>query len=193
MAMHVDPTRVHPFATRAALGAWFARHHAQEPELWVKLSKVGTGVDSVRWEDCVLEALTWGWIDAIRKSFDDVAYLQRLTPRTTRSIWSLKNCGHAEQLIADGHMQPTGLAQVQAAKADGRWERAYAGPADMVMPDEFLTALAAVPLAQAMYDGLDKRNRFAIYLRLQTAKRAETRARRTAQFVEQLARGETIV
>jgi uncharacterized protein YdeI (YjbR/CyaY-like superfamily) len=193
MAMIVDPARVHAFETAEALNRWLARHHATEPELWVRVFKVDSGTPSLRWEDCVLEALAWGWIDGLRKGLDATSYLQRLTPRRPRSVWSQKNRANVEQLIAEGRLQPPGLAQVEAAKADGRWERAYAGRGDMAPPAEFLVALEANPAALAFYQTLDKQNHFAIYYRLHTAKRADTRARRIAQFVATLAKGERIV
>ncbi len=191
--MQVDPSRVRAFPTSAALGRWLARHHASETELWVHVFKVNSGTPSVRWEDCVFEALVWGWIDGIRKGRDAVSYLQRLTPRTPRSVWSQKNRAKVEQLVAEGRMQAAGLAQVEAAKADGRWERAYAGRGDMEPPPEFLEALRGNPVALAFHGTLDKQNLFALYYRLHTVKRAETRTRKIAQFVETLAKGQTIV
>lgn len=177
------------FPTRAHLEAWLAANHHTEVELWVRVYKKASGTPSVDWNDCVLAALTWGWIDGLRRSLDDAAFLQRLTPRRPKSIWSKKNCGHAERLIAEGRMQPPGLAQVEAARRDGRWARAYAGPKDMTPPADLLRALGKVRAAKEHYATLDRRNLYALYHRVETAKRPETRARRIAALVALLAAG----
>lgn len=178
------------FATSEELERWLEAHHATETELWVRIYKKGAGTPSVTWEDCVVASIAWGWIDGLKRSLDEASYLQRLTPRRARSGWSKKNCGHAERLIAEGRMRPSGLAHVEAARSDGRWEAAYAGSATMVFPDEFLTALAKNRAAQRFFDALDRTNLFAIYHRVQTAKKPETRARRIETIVAKLARGE---
>lgn len=175
------------FASREALLLWLEQNHATSSELWVRIFKKGAGSPSVAWEDCVVAALTWGWIDGQRRALDGVSFLQRLTPRRAGSSWSSRNCEHAERLIAEGAMRPPGLAQVNAARADGRWERAYSGSADMVFSDDFLRALAEVPAAEARFATLHRSARFAIYVALQTAKRADTRARRIASTVGRLA------
>lgn len=141
---------------------------------------------SVTWKDCVIVAIAWGWIDSQRRSLDDVSFLQRLTPRRPKSNWSKINCDHAERLIAEGRMQPSGLQQVQAARDDGRWDRAYAGSADMVLPDAFLAALKKNPTAQRRYDALDRAAVFQIYLRIQTAKAQD---RVIANIIARLERG----
>ncbi len=178
------------FATIEHLEQWLEVHHANTTELWVRIFKKDSGTPSVTWNDCVLAAIAWGWIDGHKKSLDDVSFLQRLTPRRPKSNWSKKNTEHAERLIAEGRMQPSGLAHVTAARSDGRWQKAYAGSADMVMPDEFLAALKKNRKANAFFDTLDRRNLFAIYHRLQTAKRPETRLKRIADIVARLARNE---
>lgn len=178
------------FADAEALAGWLARHHAASTELLVRIYRKGSGVASVTWNDCVVEAIRFGWIDGQKRALDHVSFLQRLTPRRARSNWSARNRGHAERLIAEGRMTPAGLAQVEAARADGRWDRVYAGSADMEIPADFLTALAAMPAASAFYDTLDRANRFAIYYRLHTARRADTRARRMERLLAQLDRGE---
>jgi uncharacterized protein YdeI (YjbR/CyaY-like superfamily) len=178
------------FAEAQELGDWLAAHHHSHSELWVQIFKAGSGRSSVTWTDCVVEALRFGWIDGQKQSLDASSFLQRLTPRKPRSNWSVKNREHVARLIAEGRMMPAGLAQVEAAKADGRWDSAYAGSATMVIPQDFLDALAALPEAKAFFETLDRRNLYPIYYRLQTAKRPETRARRMAQILEQLARGE---
>lgn len=179
------------FATVATLEAWLQANHATQRELWIRVFKKDSGTLSVDWQDCVVAALAWGWIDGQRKALDDVSFLQRLTPRRPRSSWSKKNCEHAERLIAEGRMQPSGLAQVQAARRDGRWEQAYAGSSEMVIPDDFLKELAKNSVAKTIFATLNRRNLFAIYHRLQTAKRVETRQKRIASIIAQLAQGKS--
>jgi uncharacterized protein YdeI (YjbR/CyaY-like superfamily) len=179
------------FADRAALEAWLAQNARTETELWVHVHKVGTGVASVTWEDCVLAALCVGWIDGVKKSLGSEAYLQRLTPRKKGSAWSKRNCDHAEHLIAEGRMTPAGLAEFMAAKADGRWVAAYAGPAAMEIPADFRAALTDRPVAAATFAKLNKQNLYAIYYRLHTAKTPETRARRMEKLLATLDAGET--
>ena len=129
------------FAAPQQLEKWLKAHHASENELWVRIFKKGSKTPSVTWNDCVVTAIAWGWIDGHKKALDGVSFLQRLTPRRPKSNWSKKNCEHAERLIAEARMQPSGLAQVEAAKKDGRWESAYAGSAGLVIPGDFLQAL----------------------------------------------------
>jgi uncharacterized protein YdeI (YjbR/CyaY-like superfamily) len=181
-----------PLAFRNAqeLGDWLAKHHASAGELWVRIFKSGSGTPSVTWTDCVVEAVRFGWIDGQKQPFDAESFLQRLTPRKPKSNWSAKNCAHATALIAEGRMTPAGLAQVEAAKADGRWDNAYAGSAGMTIPQDFLDALATMPAAKAFFERLDRKNLYPIYYRLHTAKRPETRAKRMAQILAQLERGE---
>jgi len=178
------------FRDARELGNWLAEHHDNSSELWVQIFKAGSGRPSVTWTDCVVEAIRFGWIDGQKQSFDAASFLQRLTPRTPRSNWSAKNREHATRLIAEGLMAPAGLAQVDAAKADGRWDAAYAGSAAMVIPQDFLDALETMPEAKAFFETLDRKNLYPIYYRLQTAKRPETRAKRMAQILAQLERGE---
>ena len=182
----------HAFETPAQLNAWLRAHHASEAELWVRIYKKVSGQPSVTWDDCVIAALTWGWIDGQRKSLDDTAFLQRLTPRRARSGWSQKNVQHAERLIAEGLMQAPGLAQVEAARADGRWATAYAGSATMVMPEDFLAALQQDPAARDFYATLKRQQLFTIYYRLTSAKRPETRQKRMAEILAKLGRGESL-
>lgn len=172
------------------LATWLSEHHAVSSELWVRIYKAGSGQRSVTWTDCVIEAIRFGWIDGLKRSGDERSYLQRLTPRRTQSSWSAKNRDHADRLMAEGRMSPAGISQVEAARADGRWGAAYEGSAAMVIPQDFLDALAALPEAEAFYRTLDRKNLYPIYYRLQTAKRPETRARRMQLILEQLLRGE---
>ena len=178
------------FSTATELAAWLATHHAGAGELWIRIYKVGSGVPSVTWSDCVVEAIAFGWIDGLKRPLDKQSFLQRLTPRRPNSSWSTRNREHATRLIAEGRMSPAGLVHVEAAKADGRWEMAYAGSADMIIPRDFLDALEGSPSAKAFFQTLDRKNLYPIYHRLQTAKRAETRAKRMARILEQLERGE---
>lgn len=188
--MNVSEPRA--FQTRAQLEKWLKSNHAKASELWVRIYKKDSGTPSVTWNDCVLAALAWGWIDGQKRALDEQSFLQRLTPRRPKSSWSSKNRQHAEQLIADGLMQPAGLVHVEAARADGRWEKTYAGSAAMVIPEDFLTQLATNSKAKQMFDTLDRANLFAIYYRLQTAKKPETRAKRMVDIIARLARGERL-
>jgi uncharacterized protein YdeI (YjbR/CyaY-like superfamily) len=182
----------HSFETPKQLHTWLRANHASEAELWVRIFKKGTDHPTVTWDDCVIAALTWGWIDGVRNALDDASFLQRLTPRRARSGWSQKNVQHAERLIAEGLMQAPGLAQVEAARADGRWASAYAGSADMVIPEDFLAALQQDPAALAFYATLKRQQLFSIYYRLTSAKRAETRQKRMAEILAKLGRGESL-
>jgi uncharacterized protein YdeI (YjbR/CyaY-like superfamily) len=181
----------HTFEAPEQLDAWLQENHASETELWVRIYKKATGQPSVTWDDCVVAAIAWGWIDGLRKGLDDTSFLQRLTPRRARSNWSQKNVQHAERLIEQGRMQAAGLAQVEAARSDGRWATAYAGSATMVMPEDFLAALQQDPATHAFYATLKRQSQFAIYYRLHGAKRPETRQKRMAELLAKLARGET--
>ena len=172
------------------LANWFVENHETRSELWARIYKAGSGEASVTWTECVVEAIRFGCIDGVKRSGNDSYYLQRLTPRRAGSNWSAKNRGHADRLIAEGRMTPAGLAHVEAARGDGRWETAYEGSATMVIPQDFLDALAAMPEAEAFFRTLDRKNLYPIYYRLQTAKRPETRARRMHQILDQLSRGE---
>jgi uncharacterized protein YdeI (YjbR/CyaY-like superfamily) len=178
------------FETAQQLETWLSAHHAVRNELWVRVFKKDSGTASITWNDCVLAALTWGWIDGQRKTLDEVSFLQRLTPRRPKSAWSTRNCEHAERLIAEGSMQPPGLAHVQAAREDGRWAQAYSGSASMVIPEDFLEELHRHPAAAQVFATLNRRNLYVIYHRIQTARRAETRRKRIVEMVAQLERGE---
>jgi uncharacterized protein YdeI (YjbR/CyaY-like superfamily) len=177
----------------AAWRGWLAEHHAQPDGVWLVLAKKGTSQPtSLGYDQALDEALCFGWIDGQVRGGDQGVYRQRWTPRRARSPWSRRNVDHVERLVAQGRMHPAGLAQVDAAKADGRWEAAYAGPGSIEVPDDLAAALAAEPRALAMFDLLTSQNRYAVLLRLSQAKRPETRARRLERFVAMLARGETV-
>jgi uncharacterized protein YdeI (YjbR/CyaY-like superfamily) len=181
-----------PFTDQAAWRAWLAENHAASDGVWIKFAKKGSGVPTVVYAEAVEESLIHGWIDGQVKRVDDDFYMQRFTPRRAQSRWSKINRAKAEKLIADGRMHPAGLAEVERAKADGRWERAYDSPTTATVPDDLQAALDASPAAAKLFAELDGNNRYAILHRLQNVKRPETRARKIGEYVEMLARGETI-
>lgn len=188
--MDVNLDKVASFDTPAAFCGWLEENHATETELWMKIYKKSAKLPSINWEEAVIEALAWGWIDGLKKSHDALSYFQRFTPRTKTSGWSKKNCGHAERLIQNGLMRPSGLREVEKAKSDGRWDSAYAGSSDMEIPEDFLVALAANSTANAFYKTLNRANLFAIYHRLHSAKKPQTRQSRMDKIIDMLARGE---
>lgn len=172
--------------------AWLAGNHATSTAVRLVLAKTGVaGPTRLTYADALPEALCYGWIDGQLTRGDRATYRVRFTPRRARSPWSRRNVELAERLIAEGRMQPSGLAEVDRAKADGRWQRAYGGSRSLEVPDDLRDALAASPSAQRMWDVLTRTNRFAVVYRVQEAKRPETRSRRIQQYVEMLARGDT--
>ncbi len=187
-----DKTRIHAFEDSAAFRDWLAVNHDSQLELWLKIFKKGSGQKSINWEEAVIEALCWGWIDGIRKTFDATAYLQRFTPRRQGSNWSQRNREHVERLITEGRMEEPGMRHVRAAQADGRWEAAYAPASEMTVPDDFLAALAERPAAREFFETLNRQNLFAIVYRLQTAKKAETRQRLIEKFLTMFENGEKL-
>ncbi len=144
--IHGDGGGGKSFANIAMLEQWLAEHHSTATQLWVRIFKKSSGIGSVTWNDCVIASLIWGWIDGQKRSLDDVSYLQRLTPRRSRSAWSTRNKRLVEQLIAEQRMTAAGLAKVEVAKKNGQWDNAYAGSADMVLPADFLVALERVAI-----------------------------------------------
>ncbi len=188
--MVVDPGRVRAFADADAFDAWLRSHHDSEPELWIRVFKAGSGTASVTWKTAIPVALAWGWIDGVRKSLDEVSFVQRFTPRGPRSSWSEINVDHAERLIAEGRMQPSGLRHVEAAKADGRWEKTYRVKGAEI-PDDLRAAIEAEPDARALFDVLTSQNRFALIHRTNALKTEAGRAKKIADLVAMLKRGET--
>ena len=180
------------FKNAKAFETWLKKHHASSDGLWLQIAKRGANEPSVTYAEAVEIALCWGWIDGQKKGLDDQHFLQRFTPRRARSVWSKVNVEKVAALTAAGRMQAPGLAQVDAAKADGRWARAYDGAKTSVVPDDLRAALDAQPPAKAFFATINASNRYAVLWRIQTAVRPETRARRIAQLVDMLARGETI-
>lgn len=191
-AIHVDPERTHEFKDRQAFYDWLGRHHASESEVWIKIHKVGSGLRSITPKEAIDVVLCWGWIDGIRKSFDEKSYLQRYTPRTAKSVWSKINVENVGRLIADGQMTEHGMAQVEAAKADGRWDRAYGAGKDMKIAEDFQAAIDAEPEAKAMLGKLTEQNRFALAFRVHNMKTEAGRKKKIQAFVDMLKRGETI-
>ncbi|MDO6514571.1 YdeI family protein [Neptuniibacter sp. 2_MG-2023] len=184
-----DPLKIIAFATPKDLGKWLEKNHARERELWVKIFKKNTGIPSVTWNDVVIEVLCWGWIDGVKKSIDDQAYLQRITPRTARSNWSKRNTEHVERLIGEDRMKEPGLVHVHAAKTDGRWENAYV-VSEMEVPADFLAALDTQPRVKSFFETLNKSSRYVIAYGLTSAKKPETRQRRFTKYMEMLVHGE---
>ena len=171
------------FKSAKAFEAWLKKNHATSEGLWLKIAKRGSNEPSVTYPEAVEIALCWGWIDGQKKSLDDQHYLQRFTPRRARSVWSRINVNKVQALIEAGRMQAPGQAQIEAAKADGRWARAYDGARTSTVPEDLQAALNAKPAAKAFFASINASNRYAILWRIQTAARAETRARRVAQLV----------
>jgi len=174
-----------------AFEAWLEAHGETAPEVWVKMAKKHTAVASLDWTGAVEVALCFGWIDGQSRRIDDDWFLQRFTPRRPKSIWSKLNRQKVETLIAAGRMRPPGLAQVDRAKADGRWDAAYDSPTTMSVPEDLARALDTAGLSEE-FAGLDSRNRYAILHSVQTARKPETRARRIAKYVNMLATGERL-
>jgi uncharacterized protein YdeI (YjbR/CyaY-like superfamily) len=185
-----DPKAIRPFANEAAFEAWLKKNHDRATEVWIKVFKKGSGTPSIDWMQAVDVALCWGWIDGIRKALDDEAFLQRYTPRKGKSRWSQINVERVKRLTKAGRMTPHGQAHVDAAKADGRWDAAYAPPSTIEVPAEFLAAIAGKRVAQKTFAALKKQQTFAIAYRLHHLKTAESRAKLTAKIVAALTRGE---
>jgi uncharacterized protein YdeI (YjbR/CyaY-like superfamily) len=177
----------------AAWRAWLVEHHEESQEVWLSLAKKGkTEPTSLTYDEALEEALCHGWIDGQVRRGDERTYRQRFTPRRARSAWSKRNVALVERLTSEGRMRPAGTAAVERAKADGQWEAAYAGQATIEVPADLAAALSAKPAAKAMFEKLSSQNRYAVLLRIEQAKRADTRARRIEQFTAMLTRGETL-
>ncbi len=182
---------VRAFPDQAAFEAWLEAESATAPGCYVELAKKGAGVPSLTRDEMVESLLCFGWIDGRANSVDEHWYLTRITPRRPRSVWSQKNVGIVAALVAAGRMRPAGLAQVEAAQADGRWDRAYAGPATMTVPGDLDAALDAEPAAREAFAALDAQNRYSVLWRVQTAATPATRAKRITALVQMLAEGRT--
>lgn len=191
-----DPRRIRTFESEADFERWLAAHHDTEPELWLKIHKKGSGLSSVTAAEALDVCLCYGWIDGIRKGFDAKSFLQRYTPRTKKSVWSQVNRENVARLIETGRMTPHGQLQVDAARADGRWDAAYApirAAAPGSLPEDLRAAIDANAKARRMFEKLDKMNLFAMGYRTNAMKTPAGRAKKIAALVDMLARGETIV
>ncbi|MFN8505871.1 YdeI/OmpD-associated family protein [Kouleothrix sp.] len=180
------------FATPAEWQAWLDLHHASAPGVWLRLAKKGAATPTPTYDQALEVALCYGWIDSQKRAEDEQLWQQKFTPRGARSIWSKINCAKAEALIAAGRMHPAGLAEVERARQDGRWDAAYDAAGSASVPDDLQAALDASPAAREFFATIDRTNRYAILFRIQTAKKPETRAKRIAQFVAMLERHELI-
>jgi len=187
----VDQAKVHEFATAESFYRWLGKYHVKADELWIKIHKVDSSLKSITPKEAIDVVLCWGWIDGVRKGFDDMSYLQRYTPRRTKSIWSQINIDNVARLIKEGRMTEHGLRQVDAAKADGRWNRAYRMK-DTKIPDDLRAAIDAEPKAKAMLAKLSAQNRFSLAFRTRNMKTDAGRKKKIAAFVTMLKRGETI-
>jgi uncharacterized protein YdeI (YjbR/CyaY-like superfamily) len=192
VAVIVNPEKVREFKTAESFYKWLSRHHNKEDELWIRIHKVGSGLKSITPKEAVDVVLCWGWIDAVRKGLDEKSYLQRYTPRRSKSIWSQTNVDNVTRLVKEGRMTEYGLKHVEAAKSDGRWSRAYARGKDMKIPDDLEAAIQAVPKAREMLEKLSAQNRFALAFRMHHVRTESGRRKKIAAFVEMLERGDTI-
>ena len=191
-SVKVDPSRVREFKTATAFYDWLSTHHDKENEIWIRIHKVGSGLQSITPKEAIDVCLCWGWIDAIRKSLNDTSYLQRYTRRGKKSTWSKINVDNVARLITEGRMTAHGLREVGAAKADGRWDRAYGSGKTMRIPEDLQAAIDAEPKAKAMLATLSAQNRFALAFRVHNTKTVAGRQKKIATYVEMLKRGETI-
>ena len=188
----VDPKKVHAFKDAASFYNWLAKRHDKDDEVWVKIHKVDSGLKSITPKEAIDVVLCWGWIDGLRKGFDDKSFLQRYSPRKKTSVWSQINVDNVARLIKEGRMTEHGLAHVEAAKADGRWDRAYKSGKDMKIPADLQAAIDAEPKAKAMLAQLSEQNRFALAFRTHNMKTQTGRKRKIETLVAMLKRGETI-
>ena len=179
-----------PFANKKKWTNWLAKQHDRSAGVWLKIAKKDSGIATVTYDEALESALCYGWIDGQKKGFDDQYWLQKFTPRGPKSIWSKINTEKVERLIKSGEMQPAGLKAIEAAKKDGRWDAAYASQKNISIPEDFQAALDRNKKAKAFFDTLKSAERYSFLFRIQTAKKAETRAKRIQQFVEMLERNE---
>ena len=183
---------VRRFVSKVAWEAWLEKHHESSPGLWLEFAKKGSRLVSLSRAEALEVALCYGWIDGQAAPVDAGRFRQRFTPRRSRSKWSQINCAAVERLHAQGRLAPAGLRQMEAAKGDGRWDAAYASPRSMTVPEDLRLQLEAHPRARRFFEQLDSQNRYAILYRLHDAKKAETRERRLAKFIDMLEAGETL-
>lgn len=190
----MKPTNISilPFASKKKWADWLAKQHDTSAGVWLKLAKKDSGIPSVTYDEALDIALCYGWIDGQKKGFDEQYWLQKFTPRGSKSIWSKVNTEKVGRLIASGEMKPAGLKAVEAAKADGRWEAAYASQKNIEVPEDFQAALDQNEKARAFFASLKSAERYSFLFRIHHAKKAEPRAHKIQQFVEMLERGEKI-
>jgi uncharacterized protein YdeI (YjbR/CyaY-like superfamily) len=188
----VDPKKVHAFKDAASFYKWLAKHHDKEDEVWIKIHKVDSGLQSITPKEAIDVVLCWGWIDGVRKGFDNKSFLQRYSPRGKKSVWSKINVDNVARLIKEKRMTEHGLRHVETAKADGRWARAYKSGKDMRIPADLQAAIDAEPRAKAMLATLSAQNRFALAFRTHNMKTEAGRKKKIETFVAMLKRGETI-
>ncbi len=191
-----DPRTIKPFRSESAFEKWLAANHAKESELWIKIHRKASGLPTVTYAQALDVALCWGWIDGLKKSFDEQSFIQRFTPRGKKSIWSQVNRDHVARLVASGRMMPQGQHQVDLAKADGRWAAAYApirSASHATTPPDLLAAIEAHPRALATFQTLGKMNLFALAFRTNNMKTVAGRTKKIATLVDMLAKGDTIV
>lgn len=177
------------FENPEAFRKWLDKYHADYPGIWLRIFKKNSGVDSVNYALALDEALCYGWIDGQVKTYDEQSYIQKFTPRRTRSMWSKRNIEHISRLEKEGRMKPAGVREADAAKADGRWDMSYDSPSNMMVAADLLEALSKDSKAEEFFNSLNKTNKYAINWRLQTAKKPETRAKRMKEILEMLAKG----
>jgi uncharacterized protein YdeI (YjbR/CyaY-like superfamily) len=188
----IDPAKVRTFKDAASFYAWLAKRHDKADEVWIKIHKVDSGLKSITPKEAIDVVLCWGWIDGVRKGLDARSYLQRYSPRGGKSVWSQINVDNVARLIREGRMTAHGLKHVEAAKADGRWDRAYKSGKDMTIPADLQAAIDAEPKAKAMLAKLSEQNRFALAFRTHNMKTQAGRKKKIETFVAMLMRGETI-
>lgn len=181
-----DTLPIASFETQQDWEVWLKENHAKIKGIWLKLAKKEARISSISYAEALDSAICYGWIDGQKAAFDDKYWLQKFTPRTTKSIWSKANCAKADALIAQGRMQPAGLRQVELAKADGRWDRAYESQSKITIPDDFQRELDNNPLAKDFFSTLDSANRYAFLFRIHAAKKPETRSAKIQKFIEML-------
>lgn len=188
----VDPGKVREFKDAASFYTWLGKHHGKADEVWIKIHKVNSGLKTITQKEAIDVVLCWGWIDGLCKGFDANSYLQRYCPRGKKSVWSKINVGNVARLIAEGRMTEHGLKHVEAAKADGRWDRAYKAGKEMKIPADLQAAIDAAPKAKAMLGKLTEQNRFALAFRTHNMKTEAGRRKKIEAFVAMLKRGETV-
>lgn len=188
----VDELPVVLFKDQREWEEWLTENHTEQGGLWIRIAKKNSGIESLTYAEALDVALCWGWIDGLKRSWDEVSWIQKFTPRRKRSMWSKVNQGKVEALIAGGRMRPPGLAEIERAKEDGRWDAAYESFSNAEPSEEFQAALDASPKASRFFETLNRQNRYAFIVRVQMARRPETRTRKIAEFIAMMERGEKL-